>query len=125
MNEQQFKKLYAMAERCESDYQRGYRRGLRRHYHGENFGDPGEHEKWMALDGHRAEMGRGYLDGFAGNPPELPSIEDELDSYIHAACSRADKSTWVRAAQVENLKLTAWINRVLNAAAEKILKSDE
>lgn len=71
MNEQQFQHLYAMSETCHPDYKRGYRRGLRRNFHGENFGEPGEHEKWLALSGHRAEIGRGYWDGFGGNKPDI------------------------------------------------------
>ena len=49
-----------------SDFYRGYMRGLRRRYHGENFGEPGEHEKWLDLinDDYREEMGRGYRAGF-------------------------------------------------------------
>lgn len=73
MNEQQFKQFYSMAEYCNPDYQRGYRQGLRRNYHGENFGTADEHARWMALSGHRAEMGRGYRDGFAGNQPDIQS----------------------------------------------------
>lgn len=46
------------------DYWAGYIRGLRRKYHGENFGTSDEHEKWMSLiyDETRSDMGRGYRD---------------------------------------------------------------
>lgn len=27
----------------------GYQRGLRRHYHGESFATPAEHDQWMSL----------------------------------------------------------------------------
>jgi len=59
------------------DYWRGYMRGLRRRYHGENFGTADEHEKWMALvdDEYRQEMGRGYRDAFV---PEY-CIQNEGD----------------------------------------------
>ena len=48
------------------DYWRGYMRGLRRRFHGENFGTLEEHEKWMSMvdDVHRKELGQGYRDGF-------------------------------------------------------------
>jgi len=50
------------------DYFRGYMRGLRRRYHGENFGDSGEHEKWLSVidDDYRREMAQGYHDGYYG-----------------------------------------------------------
>lgn len=54
-------------------YLDGYRRGLRRAKHGDNFGTPKEHETWLSLglrrdgrDAARAEGGRGYRDGLAG-----------------------------------------------------------
>ena len=50
------------------DYWAGYQRGLRRAYHGETFGTPDEHAVFMAAadapDTTRAELGRGYRDGF-------------------------------------------------------------
>jgi len=50
----------------DADYWRGYMRGLRRAYHGENFGTQEDHLKWMALidDDYRKELGRGYRDGY-------------------------------------------------------------
>lgn len=51
------------------DYWAGYQRGLRRAYHGENFGTEDEHQKWCSLEGEsdpaRAERGRGYRDGLS------------------------------------------------------------
>lgn len=51
------------------DYWDGYRRGLRKRYHGDNFGTIEEHEKWLSLindrDVSRSERGRGYRDGIA------------------------------------------------------------
>ncbi len=49
-------------------YWRGYTRGLRRSYHGEQFGTAEEHNLYLAaaedpLDGERRELGRGYRDG--------------------------------------------------------------
>jgi hypothetical protein len=53
------------------DYAKGYERGIRRHYHGDSLGTNAEHEQWMSLDGDRADMARGYRDGFYGHPPDL------------------------------------------------------
>ena len=50
------------------DYWAGYQRGLRRKFHGENFGTYDEHELWMGLsddlDLSRAEKGKGYRDAY-------------------------------------------------------------
>ena len=56
-----------------ADYAAGYQRGLRRHFHGESFGTAAEHEHLLALehDEIRAELGRGYRDGFAGIEPAV------------------------------------------------------
>ena len=49
------------------DYWTGYVRGLRRAYHGENFGTTEEHLRFSDAihsdDVSRAELGRGYTDG--------------------------------------------------------------
>jgi hypothetical protein len=51
----------------DGDYYAGYIHGLRRAYHGERFGTPQEHKRWLSLasDGNesRATKGRGYRDG--------------------------------------------------------------
>jgi len=71
MDERTFKNVMAKAktfwdERENKDYWRGYIRGLRRCYHGENFGTNEEHEQWMNMikDEDRKELGRGYRDGY-------------------------------------------------------------
>lgn len=51
----------------------GYIRGLRRHYHGAQFGTAEEHAEWMALadgqgDEQRIAKGRGYRAGVIGTP---------------------------------------------------------
>ncbi len=49
------------------DYWRGYQRGLRRAYHGIDFGTEQEHAQWLQLvdsdQEDRREMGLGYRDG--------------------------------------------------------------
>jgi hypothetical protein len=72
MEEKEFKSLARSVAQLTSEYGEGYRLGLRRHYHGDKFVTSTQHEQRMAfgLDGDpREEMGRGYRDGFAGNPP--------------------------------------------------------
>ena len=61
------------------EYAMGYLRGLRRHYHGENFGTPDEHALWMSLglDGDpRVDLGCGYRDGVAGREPAVMTLND-------------------------------------------------
>jgi hypothetical protein len=53
-----------------AEYWIGYARGLRRLFHGENFGTPQEHDLWLAAvdsdDVLRQQRGQGYRDGLAG-----------------------------------------------------------
>lgn len=75
MNEQKFKSEMRRARVMQendsdrSEYWAGYQRGLRRSYHGENFGTDEEHEKWLSLinglDDGRKQRGQGYRDGLA------------------------------------------------------------
>ena len=50
------------------DYWMGYQRGLRRRYHGENFGTPDEHQLWLTAtgDASRDQRAAGYHDGYYG-----------------------------------------------------------
>lgn len=72
MKEAEFKRLSALVRMTDGDYATGYRRGLRRLYHGEKFGTEAEHKHWLDLGltpgDTRAELGNGYRDGFAGRP---------------------------------------------------------
>ena len=64
MEQATFERLMLKAETLHRDnpnYLAGYRRGLRRRYHGEKFGTSEEHEKWMAAEDLRGE---GYRAGF-------------------------------------------------------------
>jgi len=79
-----------MADPMMSEYWAGYIRGLRRAHHGDNFGEPGEHEKWLlaanSRDESRKQRGRGYRDGLAfgevssriGRPPVGDTVLDKL-----------------------------------------------
>lgn len=51
---------------CEGDYRRGYEYGLRRHYHGERFGDTAILEKMLAQGG---DLAGGCGDGLSGHEP--------------------------------------------------------
>ena len=75
MTEADFKRELGKAQTMqslESDpekaaYWRGYQRGIRRNYHGPNFGTEEEHGRFMAAqdspDAERRAIGRGYRDG--------------------------------------------------------------
>ena len=58
------------AQPHESEFWSGFQRGLRRLYHGENFGTENEHILWMALADSpyesRRMKGRDYRAGFEG-----------------------------------------------------------
>jgi hypothetical protein len=72
MNEQVFRKEFRRCEMLEQTaaspedaaYQQGYKRGLRRSYHGENFGTEADHKKWCTLvksqNPIRRRQGEGY-----------------------------------------------------------------
>lgn len=73
MDEATFKARMSRARLLRNDYGAGYQAGLRRHYHGETFGTPEDHDRWMGVgrDGDpRIELGRGYRDGFSGIEPQ-------------------------------------------------------
>ena len=68
------------------DYWAGYWRGLRRRYHGENFGTDSEHELWMSLsdddDETRKEEGRGYRDGYVIMLPGERRVNNEMEKDL-------------------------------------------
>lgn len=49
-----------------TEFWTGFQRGLRRRFHGDQFGTPEEHVKWMSLvsDETRKDLGLGYRLGF-------------------------------------------------------------
>ena len=127
MNQKKFDTFMAAAQTLPEDYAKGYLRGLRRHYHGEKFGTTSEHAQWMAMGDHRQEMGDGYKDGFAGNPPrgfhgnlgnlnaqgELPA-----NSHLNIRVNSQAKAGWVKQATAEDLTLTQWVIKTLDAATK-------
>lgn len=131
MTEQEFKRLMAEAKRIGGDYGAGYQRGLRRHYHGEKFGEPGEHELWVSLDGSRQAQGDGYRDGVAGRAPArsggpVPTTERVAQYEARLAESGGRKLNGIRLnpeaaavlAEIEagGESATAAINRLLISA---------
>lgn len=128
MNEQLFSTYMQSAKSLhEGDYLAGYLRGLRRFWHGENFGEPGEHEKWMAMSDHRQDMGDGYRDGFAGKPPRgahgnTGNKNAEKDvvagSHLHIRITAEKKARYVRRAQIMGLKLSDWVVATLDSASD-------
>ena len=60
-------KAFKDADPDRADYWAGYQRGLRRAYHGENFGTESEHALWLATinneDISKQQRGKGYRDG--------------------------------------------------------------
>ena len=65
MNETFFR-TNIIAAATPGEYASGYRRGLRRLYHGENFGSITTHEKCMILSGAQQDLGDGYRAGYTG-----------------------------------------------------------
>ena len=84
MNKKQFQSLMAMAKTFQeldsdrSDFWRGFQRGLRRLYHGENFGTPDEHLRFLnCRDGEfRKDLQTGYRSGFYRDQLKLDSSQD-------------------------------------------------
>lgn len=109
------------------DYASGYQQGLRRFYHGESLGTVTEHDKWLHLDGQRQELGDGYRDGFTGKPPRGMSAmlgnknaQNDLpaDCHIHIRINCQLKSLYVKQAQKEGMKLSAWMIKTLTAGCK-------
>lgn len=129
MNESKFKTYMMAAETIGGDYCTGYQRGLRRFYHGENFGTHQEHQQWLTLDGHRQALGDGYRDGVQGKPPtgfhgnignlnacgELPA-----DSQLQIRLNRQVKARYVKQAQKEGMKLSQWVLKTLDEAIKAV-----
>lgn len=125
MNDQKFKAYMEAARTLGGYYAAGYQRGLRRLYHGEAFGTEADHQKWLAMDGHRQEQGDGYRDGFAGSPPRgfhgntgrrNAAHDVTPDSHLHIRVPSSKKAAYVKAAQADGVKLSEWVISRLDAA---------
>ena len=107
------------ADTDRADYWRGYQRGLRRAYHGENFGTADEHSLWLSLierdDDRSKQRGQGYRDGIAveeissrmGRPP----MSDETTETVGVRLPESviaripePRSEWIRSLITKNLR---------------------
>ena len=125
MTEQKFKSemrraeaMRRQAEPMMAEYWAGYIRGLRRAYHGENFGTAEEHARWLSCINDRDEQhkqrGRGYADGLAfdevssrmGRPPmsdeSTETVGVRLPESIVAKIPEP-RSEWIRNLIMKNL----------------------
>lgn len=127
MNQEQFKAWMQAAKIIGGDYQAGYCRGLRRYYHGERFDTLAEHEQWLNFSGYRQLMGDGYRDGFAGKPPkgmhgnvgnQHAAKLEKLEAAINLRVPADLKAHCVAKAHKSGLKLSAWIQKVLQKACQ-------
>ena len=70
--EREFNRAKRMASIENNEYWSGYQRGLRRRFHGENFGTDKEHELWVSMvnsrDERRRRLGKGYKAGYDAYP---------------------------------------------------------
>lgn len=91
MDERMYRSYMMQAKQIGGEYGAGYQRGLRRHHHGETFGTAEKHRKWMraADEPHRADLGRGYRDGFAGHPPRETAEEPEATLNVRGINAQA------------------------------------
>ena len=84
MDKNEFQSLLRMAksfyelDHDRSDFWRGFQRGLRRLYHGENFGTVEEHEKFLnCRDGeYRKQLQAGYRAGFYRDDIQINGRDD-------------------------------------------------
>ena len=124
MDEGKFKALLGRARILSSDYGAGYQTGLRRHYHGKQFGNPQELAALAkaGLNGDpRVELGRGYRDGLAGREPEplmgRPPLPDGKAKTGRVEWrTHADRKARAQAlAGAAGLSLSAWLDSVVDA----------
>ena len=100
MNEKEFQaairraKMWQKLQPERADYFVGLQRGLRRLYHGENFGTDDEHTKWLSLatDSTRRMMGIGYRVGL--HHGRLPGPEDVQGLRRMLGWSVSDMAEW-------------------------------
>jgi len=75
---EEFERYMKMARLiADGDYRRGYQRGLREFFQADLLTDA-EKRAWARIargDDPRHELARGYRDGLAGKPPEMPNAD--------------------------------------------------
>ena len=126
MTEQKFKSEMRRAKTMQetsgdpmrSEYWAGYMRGLRRAYHGEDFGTEAENTRWLSCindkDEQHKQRGQGYHDGLAfeeissrmGRPPmsdeSTESVGVRLPASVVARIPEP-RSEWIRNLIMKNL----------------------
>lgn len=116
MDESSFRKLLQRAKLLIGDYGSGYQSGLRRCYHGKEYGDPAEH---AARERRQDEWGRGYRDGLAGMEPvplmgRPPLPADAPRSEKSPRTVRLDDERWAKLRRLG----TEWLEREIDYAPE-------
>ena len=93
------------------DFWDGYARGIRRNYHGDNFGTADEHRLWMALanetgDDQRRFRGIGYRAGFDGLSisEAIKHLQSVVAKSIAASAAGSVRSLAKTLANRENAK---------------------
>jgi len=81
----------------EREYWSGYKRGMQRHYYGENCGTAEDHKQWMAFAEHsktRHVLGLGYRVGFNGTAISYAiKILAKISAASQAGSVRSDAKT--------------------------------
>ena len=107
MNESEFNRLMGLVPN--SPYGTGYRRGLRRAFHGDSFGTEQEHETWLARED---SSGNGYRTGLAGEEPGKRGRPQSGAVPITVTVSPEHKA---RLLEIGNGNLSAGIRRAVDA----------
>jgi hypothetical protein len=114
MTAERFQALLRRASVLKSDYGAGYKTGLRKNFHGEEFGDA---EELAALAARQDERARGYHDGLAGRDPaplmgRPPLAADAPRSEKRPRTIRLDDERWARLRSLG----TEWLESALDSA---------
>ncbi|MEQ1966699.1 hypothetical protein ABLA30_06605 [Xenorhabdus nematophila] len=121
MNERKFETYIAAAKTIGGNYFMGYQSGLCYFISKEAVSDSSPNHDC-------ADWENGYQDGIAGNPPK--GFHGNIGNFNAAGLLPADsvltirlnsqlKALYVKQAQNEDMKLSAWVLKYLNAASDK------
>ncbi|MDC9595270.1 hypothetical protein [Xenorhabdus sp. IM139775] len=120
MNERKFETYLAAGKSIGGDYFAGYQFGLHQFTNKAPAPD-------LPPNPNCNEWESGYLDGIAGNPPigfhgNIGNLNAAgvlpADSVLTIRLNSQLKSCYVKQAQREGLKLSAWVLKQLNAASD-------
>ena len=120
LTESRFQALMRRAKILKSDYGAGYQTGLRKNFHGDEFGNPDE---LAAIAAREDERARGYRDGLAGidpaplmGRPPLPADAPRSDKRPRTI--RLDDERWERLRTLGTEWLEAAIDNSIEEAVE-------